>query len=391
MVEVIDTLVVTDDERPPSSGPWAAYGASAAQWDDWKWQLRNRIRDLAGLERVFTLTDAEREVVARIGGRLPVGITPYYASLIDPTDPDDPIRKTVIPLASELLVGPGEYVDPLGEDHDSAVPGLVHRYPDRVLFLVTNFCAVYCRYCTRARLVGHTGEFHFSLTQHKAAIDYIAAHPEIRDVLISGGDPLTMADDKLDQLLGALRAIPHVEFVRVGSKVPAVMPQRVTTELVRVLRKHRAWLSLHAMHPRELTPEFRAMADRVADGGVPMGSQTVLLEGVNDELPVMKSLMQGLLTCRIRPYYIYQCDPIHGSAHLRTTVSKGLEIISGLRGHTTGYAVPAYVVDAPGGGGKIQLLPDAIIGRDGDDILLRNFEGGTYRYHDPESTVGMTL
>ena len=326
-------------------------------------------------------------MVASLGDRLPVGITPYYASLIDPSDPEDPIRKTVIPLDSELLVGPGGSVDPLAEDHDSAVPGLVHRYPDRVLFLVTNFCAVYCRYCTRARLVGHTGEFHFSLQQHRAAIDYIASHPEIRDVLISGGDPLTMADDKLDQLLGALRAIPHVEFVRVGSKVPAVLPQRITTELVQVLRRHRAWLSLHAMHPAEITPEFRAMADRVADGGVPMGSQTVLLKGVNDTVPVMKTLMHQLLTCRIRPYYIYQCDPIHGSAHLRTTIAKGLEIIDGLRGHTTGYAVPAYVIDAPGGGGKIQVLPESIVGRDGDDVLLRNFEGQTFRYHDPDTAA----
>ncbi len=372
------------DDRPPSSSPGAQFGATGEQWDDWRWQLRNRIRDLDSLEKAFTLTDDERSVVEAIGGRLPVGITPYYASLVDANDPNDPIRRTIIPLGAELLVGPGEAADPLGEDHDSAVPGLVHRYPDRVLFLVTNFCAVYCRYCTRARLVGHTGEFHFSLAQHKKALDYIASHPEIRDVLVSGGDPLTMADDRLDQLFGAIRAIPHVEFVRVGSKVPAVLPQRITPALVKVLRKHRVWLSMHAMHPREITPEFRAMADRLADGGIPIGSQTVLLKGVNDEVPVMKKLMTQLLTCRIRPYYIYQCDPIHGSAHLRTTVSKGLEIIAGLRGHTTGYAVPAYVIDGPGGGGKIQLMPDAIVGRDGDDLLLRNFEGGIYRYPDPQ-------
>ena len=323
-------------------------------------------------------------VIEQIGGRLPVGITPYYASLMDTTDPADPIRRTIVPVAMELTKSPGEAEDPLGEDHDSAVPGLVHRYPDRVLFLVTNFCAVYCRYCTRARLVGHTGEFHFNQSQHQAAIDYIAAHPEIRDVLISGGDPLTMSDDRLDGLLSALRAIPHVEFIRIGTKVPAVLPQRVTPELVAMLKRHHPlWMSIHFMHPAEITPEVSVALGRLADAGLPLGSQTVLVKDVNDNLPTMKQLMHKLLRNRVRPYYIYQCDPIVGSSHLRTPVSKGLEIISGLRGHTTGYAVPSFVVDAPGGGGKIQLLPDAVVGRDGDDLLLRNFEGQIHRYPDP--------
>jgi lysine 2,3-aminomutase len=359
--------------------------ATDAQWADWRWQLRNRMRDLAALERAFSLTASERGTIDRIGGRLPVGITPYYATLMDPHDDGDPLRRTLVPLDGELVRGPGEADDPLGEDGHSAVPGLVHRYPDRVLFLVSNFCAVYCRYCTRARLVGHTGEMHFSNAQHRKAIDYIASHPEIRDVLISGGDPLTLSDQRLDELLGALRAIPHVEFVRLGTKVPAVLPQRVTPELCAVLRKHKPWMSVHFMHPNELTPEVAEACGRIADSGVPLGSQTVLLKEVNDDLPTMKKLMHGLLKIRVRPYYLYQCDPISGSAHLRTPVAKGLELIAGLRGHTTGYAVPSFVVDAPGGGGKIQLLPEAVVGRDGDDLLLRNFEGQVYRYPDPVS------
>jgi lysine 2,3-aminomutase len=359
--------------------------ATPAQWNDWRWQVRHRIRDLAELERIVPLTDDERGVIEQIGGRLPVGITPYYASIMDLEDPADPVRVTLVPQGAELLRGPGEADDPLGEDHDSVVPGLVHRYPDRVLFLVTNFCAVYCRYCTRARLVGHTGEFHFNVAQYKQAIDYIAAHPEIRDVLISGGDPLTMDDRRLEGLLSALRAIPHVEFLRIGTKVPAVLPQRITPELCAMLKRyHPLWMSIHFMHPNEITPEVSVALNRLADAGVPMGSQTVLLKGTNDNVPTMKKLMHGLLRNRVRPYYIYQCDPISGSAHLRTSVSKGLEIIQGLRGHTTGYAVPAYVIDGPGGGGKIQLLPDAVVGRDGDDLLLRNFEGGIYRYPDPQ-------
>lgn len=359
--------------------------ATDRDWNDWRWQLRNRIRDLDKLERIVELTDDERGVISQIGGRLPVGITPYYAAQMDLSDPHDPVRVTLVPQGAELIKGPGEAEDPLGEDHDSAVPGLVHRYPDRVLFLVTNFCAVYCRYCTRARLVGHTGEFHFNPAQYKQAIDYIAAHPEIRDVLISGGDPLTMADDRLEGLLASLRAIPHVEFLRIGTKVPAVLPQRITPEFVAMLKKyHPLWMSIHFMHPNEITPEVSVALSRLADAGIPLGSQTVLVKDVNDNVPTMKKLMHGLLRNRVRPYYIYQCDPIVGSSHLRTSVSKGLEVIAGLRGHTTGYAVPAFVVDGPGGGGKIQLLPDAIVGREGDDLLLRNFEGGIYRYPDPQ-------
>ncbi len=354
-----------------------------ADWNDWKWQLRSRIRSLEGLERVFTLTAEERATVLELGDRLPVGITPYYASLIDTEDPRDPLRITMVPTLGEFHTDPSEADDPLGEDHHMAVPGLVHRYPDRVLFLVTSFCATYCRYCTRARLVGKTGEYHFNTAQYEEALAYIARTPEIRDVLISGGDPMTMSDDRLDWLLGRLRAIPHVEFVRVGSKVPAVLPQRITPEFAAILRKHEAWVSVHFMHPNEVTDEVRQATARLADAGIPLGSQTVLTTGVNDSVEVMKSLVHKLLRARVRPYYLYQGDLIPGSKHLRTPISKGLEIIEGLRGHTTGYAVPTYVIDAPGGGGKIPLMPNYVVGREGDEIVIRNFAGETYRYPDP--------
>ena len=362
----------------------------AAQWNDWRWQARSRIRSLAELERVFVLSDDERDAVTRHQGSLPLGITPYYASLMAREDPAEPLRRTHIPVGDEYLKTPGEADDPLGEDGHTTVPGLVHRYPDRVLFLATGFCSTYCRYCTRSRMVGEAGgEYTFSRPQWEEALNYIAAHPEIRDVLISGGDPLTLSDERLDDLLGRLRAIKHVEFVRLGTKVPVVLPMRVTRALVRMLKKHHPlWMSLHFTHPSELTPEVTEATARLADAGIPLGSQTVLLKGINDEVGTLKSLFHGLLTRRVRPYYLYQCDPISGSSHFRTSVDKGLEIIEGLRGHTTGYAVPTYVIDAPGGGGKIPLVPDYVAGREGDDLLLRNFEGNIYRYADPEGTVG---
>lgn len=358
--------------------------ARRSEWNDWRWQLRNRLRDLQRLGRVVRLSFDEEAAIRRLGGHLPVGITPYYASLIDPEDAHDPIRRTMIPTTAEFVHGKGEADDPLAEDAHMPVPGLVHRYPDRALLLVTSFCATYCRYCTRARMVGQTGEYHFNDAQYQRALDYIAAHEEIRDVLLSGGDPLTMTDERLDQLLMRLRAIPHVEFVRIGTKVPAVLPQRITPSLTRMLRRHHPlWMSIHFMHPTELTPEVAEACARLADAGIPLGSQTVLTRGVNDDVETMKRLMQGLLRNRVRPYYLYQCDPISGSAHLRTPVQRGLEIINGLRGHTTGYACPTYVIDAPGGGGKIALWPDNVVGREGDDLLLRNYEGQVFRYPDP--------
>jgi len=358
--------------------------ATRAEWNDWRWQLRHRIRDLAGLSKLVTLSVDETEAVRRLGGHLPVGITPYYASLIEPTDPFDPTRKQMVPITGEFVHGPGEADDPLAEDAFMPVPGLVHRYPDRVLFLVTNFCATYCRYCTRARMVGQTGEYHFNNAQYQQAFDYLESHPEIRDVLLSGGDPLTMNDDRLEMILTRLRAIPSIEFIRIGTKVPAVLPQRITPTLCRLLKKfHPLWMSIHFMHPVELTPEVGQACERLADTGIPLGSQTVLSKEINDDVETMKRLMHGLLKIRVRPYYIYQCDPISGSSHFRTPVEKGLEIIAGLRGYTTGYAVPTFVIDAPGGGGKIPLVPEYVVGRDGDDLVLRNYEGKLFRYRDP--------
>ena len=363
--------------------------ASTADWVDWRWQMRNRIRTLAQLEHVFRLSADERAAAEQHTGPLPVSITPYYASLMDPYDPTDPLRRTHIPVTGEYVKTPGEFDDPLGEDHDTAVPGLVHRYPDRVLFLTSPLCSTYCRYCTRSRMVGEAGDYEFGTGQWEKALAYLEAHTEVRDVLLSGGDPLMLADDKLDYLLGRLRRIPHIEFLRIGTKIPTVMPMRVTRDLVRVLKKHHPlWMSIHFTHPTELTPEVSESTARLADAGIPLGSQTVLLKGINDDIAVMKPLMHGLLERRVKPYYLYQCDPIKGSAHFRTPVDKGLEIIEGLRGHTSGYAVPTYVIDAPGGGGKIPLIPDYVVGREGDDLLLRNFEGNVYRYTDPEGRVG---
>jgi lysine 2,3-aminomutase len=363
--------------------------ATPDEWNDWRWQSRHRIRSLKDLERIFTLSADERDAAARHTGSLPVGITPYYASLMGLDDPYEPLRRTHVMVGDEFLRTPGEEDDPLGEDHDMAAPGLVHRYPDRVLFLTTGFCATYCRYCTRARVVGNAGgEYHFSVHEWDKALAYIEAHTEIRDVLLSGGDPLSIGDDKLDHLLSRLRKIRHVEFIRMGSKIPVVLPQRITRDLVRVLRKHLPWMSIHFTHPAELSPEVTEATNRLADAGLPLGSQTVLLKGVNDDIHTMKRLMHGLLQRRVKPYYLYQCDPISGSSHFRTTVDKGVEIIRGLRGHTSGYAVPTFVVDAPGGGGKIPLGPDYIVGREGDALVLSNYEGNRYSYVDPEGRLG---
>ena len=362
---------------------------TSAEWNDWHWQLCNRITDMAGLSRVIMLSENERSALTHHAGQLPVSITPYYASLIDGIDAAQPLRRTVVPAYDEFITAPGESSDPLAEDKASPVPGIVHRYPDRVLFLVTGFCFTHCRYCTRSRMVGNEIKDSHMQAHWEQALSYIAAQPAIRDVLLSGGDPLTLEDESLEWLLSRLQRIPHVEFIRIGTKAPMVLPQRITSSLTRLLKRfHPLWLSIHVTHPEELTPEARQACGRLADAGIPLGSQTVLLAGVNDSVAVMKELMHGLLRVRVKPYYLYQCDPIHGSAHFRTPVEKGLEIIHGLRGHTTGYAVPTFVVDAPGGGGKIPLVPDYVVGREEDDLLLKNYAGTTCRYPDPGGTLG---
>ena len=353
--------------------------ATSAEWNHWRWQLANRISSLHQLERIIRLSDDERNAIGGNGNSLPLAITPYYASLLDEDNPLQPLRRTVVPVSGEHLRSQGEAEDPLGEDHHSPVPGIVHRYPDRVLFLVTDFCSTYCRYCTRSRMVGHNKAF--KMEQWQRGIDYIKATPVVRDVLLSGGDPLTLPEERLEWLLSRLRRIPHVELLRIGSKVPVVLPQRITPSLTRMLKRyHPLWMSIHFTHPEELTPESSQACERLADAGIPLGSQTVLLAGINDNVETMKGLVHGLLKIRVKPYYLYQCDPILGSAHFRTPVEKGLEIIQGLRGHTSGYAVPTYAIDAPGGGGKIPLLPEYVVGREGEYLVLKNYEGRIFRY-----------
>jgi lysine 2,3-aminomutase len=357
--------------------------ATGQDWNDWRWQLRNRIRDLEGLERILQLTDEERQAVRRRRGALPVGFTPYYASLLDPVRADQPLRRTMVPTLAEFERAPGEQEDPLGEEAHSPVPGLVHTYPDKALFLVTDFCATYCRYCTRSRLVG-AGEFLPDKAQWERCLAYIAARPAIRDVLLSGGDPLILSEDRLEWLIGRLRSIPHVEIIRIGTKIPAVLPQRITPALTRMLRRfHPLWMSLHFTHPDELTPETGRACARLADAGIPLVSQTVLLAGVNDEAAAMKALLVGLLKFRVKPYYLHQCDPVAGSAHFKTPVVRGFEILRSLHGHTTGYAVPHFMIDAPGGGGKIPLAPDYVVDRDAEALRLLNYQGRMYFYPEP--------
>ena len=356
---------------------------TSAEWNDWHWQIRNRITSVSELGRILMLSIDEKSAINESERQIPLAVTPYYASLLEKNNPSQPLRRTVISASAESLLSPGESEDPLGEDKDSPVPGLVHRYPDRVLFLVTDFCSTYCRYCTRSRILGNNRHGFMNRAQWEKAIAYVERTPSIRDVLLSGGDPLTLSDENLEWLLSSLRRIPHVEFLRIGTKVPVVLPQRIIPSLTRMLRKyHPLWMSIHCTHPDELTPETNQAFERLADAGIPLGSQTVLLAGINDNIETMKRLFHGLLKNRVKPYYLYQCDPIPGSAHFRTPVDKGLEIIRGLRGYTSGYAVPTYVIDAPGGGGKIPLLPDGLLGRDGDDLILKNYKGGTYRYPD---------
>jgi len=359
-------------------------------WNDWRWQLKNRISTLAQLQRLMpTLTPEEYAGTQLANTKLALGITPYFFNLIDPANENCPIRRQMVPRIEETTTASWEMSDPCGEDSHSPVPGLVHRYPDRVLFLVTDRCASYCRYCTRSRLVSNASGYDFH-PEYDKQIAYIAAHPEIRDVLLSGGDPLLLSDEKLEDLLTRLRAIPHIEFLRIGTRIPIFLPQRITPELCSMLKQfHPLFISVHSNHPSELTTEVRDALGRLADAGIPLGNQSVLLKHVNDDVEVMKAQVQKLLMCRVKPYYVYQCDLISGSAHLRTSVRKGLEIMKSLRGHTTGYAVPQYVIDAPGGGGKVPVNPDYILQRNASRVVIRNFEGKVFEY--PEARDGTPL
>jgi lysine 2,3-aminomutase len=361
-----------------------------ADWNDFRWQLKHRITSLDQLSRLLpTLTPEEEAGTKLANTKLALAITPYFFNLIDPSDEHCPIRRQVIPRIDETHTASWEMSDPCGEDAHSPVPGLVHRYPDRVLFLVTDRCASYCRYCTRSRLVSNATGYDFH-PEFEKQIDYVRRHTEVRDVLLSGGDPLLLSDDKLEALLKSLRAIPHVEFLRIGSRIPLFLPQRITPELCAMLKKyHPLFISIHSNHPRELTTEVRDALGRLADAGVPLGNQAVLLKHVNDDPIVLRALFQKLLMCRVRPYYLYQCDLISGSAHLRTSVRRGLEIMDQLRGHTTGYAVPQYVIDAPGGGGKVPINPGYVLSHNNDRVVIRNFEGKVFEY--PEAADGTPL
>ncbi len=359
------------------------YDVPDEKWTDWRWQLSNRLNSVEDFEKIFPLTESERKALSS-PGLFRVDVTPYYVSLIDPDDPQDPIRKQIIPTAGEIEVFTGMMEDSLAEDRHSPVPGLVHRYPDRVLMLVTTQCASYCRYCTRARIVGDPNQT-FSRGEFDAQIEYLKNTPQVRDVLLSGGDPLTLAPKLLEELLTRLREIPHIEIIRIGSRVPVFMPMRVTAELTDMLQKfHPLWMNIHVNHPNEISQELAEAADRLTRAGIPLGNQSVLLAGVNDCVHIQRDLVQKLVRIRVRPYYIYQCDLVEGAGHFRTPVAKGIEIIEGLRGHTSGFAVPTYVVDAPGGGGKIPVMPNYHISSSDHKIVLRNYEGYITTYEEPQ-------
>lgn len=353
------------------------------QWNDWRWQLKNRVTNFETLKKYIGLTKSEEKGLQECLQTLRMSITPYYLSKIDPDNPNCPIRKQAIPTVDELYKSPSDLVDPLHEDGDSPTPGLTHRYPDRVLLLITDQCAMYCRHCTRRRFAGQT-DLPLPGDQIDAAIEYIRNTPQIRDVLLSGGDPLLYSEEKLEAIIKKLRAIPHIEIVRLGSRTPVVMPQRITPELVDMLKKyHPIWLNTHFNHPDELSTESLRACETLINAGIPLGNQSVLLRGINDCVHVMRNLVHGLVKARVRPYYIYQCDLSVGLSHFRTPVSVGIDIVEGLRGHTSGFCVPTFVVDAPGGGGKIPVMPDYVISHGYNKVILRNFEGVISCYEEP--------
>jgi len=377
-------LMAITEERAAATAWFEGQGlwqhVPATDWNDWAWQLKNRITTLDELEKYMVPTADERRGIAFAGQRLALAITPYFFNLIDRHNPACPVRLQVIPREGESIISAGETPDSLGEDEHSPVLGLVHRYPDRVLFLVTDRCASYCRYCTRSRLVSNAQDYNFH-PEHEQALRYIESHHEVRDVLLSGGDPLLLADKKLEHLLSRLRAIKHVEVIRIGTRIPVFLPQRITPEFCDILKKYGpVWMNIHVNHPKECTAELRAACERLSLAGVPLGNQSVLLRGVNDDPAVMKTLVHRLLQMRVRPYYLYQMDLITGGAHFKVDARRGLEIIRALRGHTTGFAVPQYVIDAPGGGGKVPLNPDYVEKITDDEIVFRNYENRVYRY-----------
>lgn len=358
-------------------------GEDAPEWNDWRWQYHNRITDADTLARVLDMGEAEKRGVAACLARFRMAVTPYYAALIDPQNPDDPIRRQAVPSIREMQVFPWEMADPLNEEAQSPVGNIVHRYPDRVLFTVTRHCAMYCRHCTRRRLVGEE-DYAISAGEIHAALDYIRRTHAIRDVLVSGGDPLTLPDGQLNSILAGLRGIDHIEIIRIGTRVPVTMPMRVTSGLLKMLRQYQPiWINTHFNHPRELTGAAIAAAARIVDAGIPLGNQSVLLKGVNDDRETMRELLLRLVKARVRPYYLYQCDLSEGLQHFRTDVRTGIDIIEGLIGSISGYAVPKFVIDAPGGGGKVPINPEYILSIDDEKVVMRNYRGELYEYAQP--------
>jgi len=370
-------------EEVKESIPSAWKGISEKEWNDWRWQLRHRVTKLEHLQEILQLIPEEIEGIKQSKGRLALAVTPYFVSLMDPSNPNCPIRRQAVPRIEECHLSKNDMVDPCGEDKNSPVSGLVHRYPDRVLLLVTDQCATYCRYCTRRRLVG-SNERPITQGNFEEVLKYLKTHKKVRDVLLSGGDPLLLENERLEEILSRLRMIPHIELLRIGTRAPVTLPQRITVGLVRMLKKyHPLMISIHFTHPKEITDAVRRACNELADGGIPLGSQTVLLKGINDKPNVMKKLVHELLKIRVRPYYIYQCDLATGTEHFRTSVATGIQIIEKLRGHTTGYAIPTYVIDAPGGGGKIPVEPDYVISKEKGKLILRNYEGQVFEYPEP--------
>jgi lysine 2,3-aminomutase len=359
------------------------YTAKYAGWNNWKWQFSNRITTVEALSKIIDLTDKEKSNISKCLRNFRMAITPYYASLIDPNDPNDPIRRQCVPSIEETYVCPHDMSDPLCEERDSPVPHIVHRYPDRVLFLATMKCAMYCRHCTRRRVIGEEDRI-ISEKHLELALDYIRSHPEIRDVLISGGDPLVMGTEKLEHIISSIRTIKHIDIVRIGTRVPVVMPMRITDELLQMLKKyHPIWINTHFNHPRELTKAAESACTAIVDAGIPLGNQSVLLKGINDDTDTMKALLVGLVHMRVRPYYMYQCDLSQGIGHFRTNVDKGIEIMHSLTGNISGFAVPKFVIDAPEGGGKVPVNYEYVISKDDKDVVLENYRGEIYHYPQP--------
>lgn len=377
--------------HPPPSGRARYFpAASDAQWNDWRWQFKHRITTLDELAQLIPIPAAENAVRREVLRDFRMGITPYYLSLVDADDPDDPILRQVAPIVEEYVYRAVGEEDPLGEEQHSPVPGITHRYPDRVLMVISNSCAIYCRYCTRKRIMYEDAVPDVEIDRMVA---YIARTPSVRDVVVSGGDPLTCSTKKLESILAKLRAIPHLEIIRIGSRVPVSLPQRIDDELCEMLQRyHPLWINVHFNHARELTPDAARACDKLSRAGIPLNNQSVLLKGVNDSLEAIRALVHGLMRMRVRPYYLYQCDPVRGAEHFRTPIDKGLEIIEGLRGHTSGLAVPTYVIDAPGGGGKIPINPDYLLHHDAGrgKAILRNFQGRVFEYVEPHGRAAGT-